>query len=68
MSTVCQANPSDGNTSPRFVKLPDLVLGEVTRAARAEYESFDEPLLWVRAQIDRYFDVAQAGITAKYGQ
>ncbi len=52
----------------RFVELPDLPFAEVTRAARAEYESFDEPLLWVKARIDKYFDVARAGITSKYGQ
>lgn len=30
--------------------------------ARSEYESFDNPLLWVKARIENDYDAAHSGI------
>jgi hypothetical protein len=46
----------------RFVKRPDLPLKELMRMARHEYESFDNPLEWVKARLEADFDAAHAGI------
>jgi hypothetical protein len=51
----------------RFIKLPDLPLDQVAQMARAEYESYDNPLSWVKARIECHFDVAHAGILEMYG-
>jgi hypothetical protein len=52
---------------PRFAKRPDLPLGELAKRARAEYESYANPLEWVRSRIVKYYDAAHAGILEMYG-
>lgn len=51
----------------RFVKRPDLPLSEIAEKARLEYESYANPLEWVRDRIDKYYDIALAGMVRKYG-
>ena len=51
----------------RFVRRPDLPLAELAEQARLELESFADPLEWVNDRIQRYYEVALAGMTAKYG-
>jgi hypothetical protein len=46
----------------RFVKRPDLPLKELVKLARQEYESYANPLEWVKARIEADFDAAHAGI------
>jgi hypothetical protein len=46
----------------RFVKRPDLPLKELVKLARQEYESYGNPLEWVKARIEADFDAAHAGI------
>lgn len=51
----------------RFVKKPDLPPVEVAEQARLELESFANPLEWVGDRIDRFYDVALAGMKDRYG-
>jgi ADP-ribose pyrophosphatase YjhB (NUDIX family) len=51
----------------RFVELPDLPLSELARTAKAEYESFEDPLHWVKSRIENHFDAARTGILKMYG-
>jgi hypothetical protein len=51
----------------RFAKRPDVPVEELVRLARAEFESYAEPLEWVKDRIAKYFDVAHAGILEMYG-
>ncbi|ALR10822.1 hypothetical protein MYCSP_04345 [Mycobacteroides saopaulense] len=50
----------------RFVKRPDLPLEELASAARAEYESYANPLEWVRDRITRNYEAAHVGILQMY--
>lgn len=45
-----------------FVKRPDLPLEELMKLARQEYESYDNPLEWVKARIEADFDTAHAAM------
>jgi hypothetical protein len=51
---------------PRFSTAPDLPLAELAALARAEYESYPNPLEWVRDRIARYYEAAHAGILRMY--
>lgn len=51
----------------RFSKHPDLPLAELAAQARAEYESYANPLEWVRDRIVKYYQAAHAGILEMYG-
>lgn len=51
----------------RFVERPDLPLAEIASRARAEYENRANPLEWVSDRIDRFYDVALAGMKELYG-
>ncbi|SPM32306.1 hypothetical protein MRAB57_104, partial [Mycobacterium rhizamassiliense] len=51
----------------RFVERPDRPLAELAALARAEYESFANPLDWVRDRIANYYEPAHAGILEMYG-
>lgn len=51
----------------QFSKRPDLPLEELVRAARTEYESYANPLQWVRDRIADNFERAHAGILKMYG-
>lgn len=51
----------------RFVSRPDYPLDEVVRSARAEFDSYAEPLKWVRARINAYYEVACTAILAMNG-
>lgn len=51
----------------RFSKRPDLPLAELAAQARAEYESYANPLEWVRDRIAEYYESAHAGILELYG-
>ncbi|MGA9490067.1 MAG: hypothetical protein WBV80_07405 [Mycobacterium sp.] len=50
----------------RFSKRPDLPLAELAAQARAEYESYANPLEWVRDRIVKYYEAAHAGILEMY--
>lgn len=50
----------------RFVKRPDLPLEELVSAARAEYESYANPLEWVRDRITKNYEAAHVGILQMY--
>ena len=45
-----------------FVEPPSLSLKQLSRMARSEYESFENPLLWVAAQIEKDYEAAHSGI------
>lgn len=49
----------------KFVARSDRPIAEAMFAATAEYRSHAEPLEWVRARIDRYYDQACTGVTAE---
>jgi hypothetical protein len=51
----------------RFSKRPDLPLAELAELARAEYNSYSNPLEWVRDRIVKYYDAAHKGILEMYG-
>ena len=51
----------------RFSKRPDLPLAELAELARAEYDSYSNPLEWVRDRIVKYYDAAHKGILEMYG-
>ena len=51
----------------RFSKRPDLPLAELAALARAEYESYANPLEWVRDRIVKYYGAAHRGILEMYG-
>jgi hypothetical protein len=51
----------------RFAKRPDVPPEELIRLARAEFDSYSEPLEWVKDRIVKYFDVAHTGILEMYG-
>jgi hypothetical protein len=51
----------------RFAKRPDLPLAELAELARAEYNSYSNPLEWVRDRIAKYYDAAHKGILEMYG-
>lgn len=51
----------------RFIPRPDLPLDQLASQARAEYESYAEPLKWVRARINAHYDEACVGILAMSG-
>ncbi|MEW2481743.1 hypothetical protein AB0876_19330 [Mycobacterium sp. NPDC049093] len=51
----------------RFAKRPDLPLEELIRAARVEYESYSDPLEWVRDRIANNYKSAHTGILEMYG-
>ncbi|MDV3130180.1 hypothetical protein M1247_35120 [Mycobacterium sp. 21AC1] len=46
----------------RFAKRPDLPLEELTQIARSEYESYSNPLEWVRDRIAKNYEAAHTGI------
>jgi hypothetical protein len=46
----------------RFVKRSDLPLEGRLKMARQEYESYDNPLEWVKACIEAHFDTAHAAM------
>lgn len=50
----------------RFSKGPDLPLAELAAQARAEYESYANPLEWVRDRIVKYYGAAHTGILEMY--
>jgi hypothetical protein len=50
----------------RFSKRPDLPLGEIAERARAEYNSYSNPLEWVRDRIIKYYEAAHKGILEMY--
>jgi hypothetical protein len=50
----------------RFSKRPDLPLAELAALARAEYESYANPLEWVRDRIVKYYEAAHTGILEMY--
>jgi hypothetical protein len=50
----------------RFAKRPDAPLKELMQMARSEYESYDDPLHWVKARVEKDFDAARAGILEMY--
>ncbi|MED5815259.1 hypothetical protein VST63_23105 [Mycolicibacterium sp. 050232] len=52
----------------RFSERPDLPLEELVRAARTEYESYGNPLEWVRDRIAANFERAHAGVLKMYGK
>lgn len=52
---------------PRFTKRPDLPLEELVKVARAEYQSYANPLGWVRDRIVKYYEAAHTGILQMYG-
>ncbi|MUL65530.1 hypothetical protein BOO86_13710 [Mycobacterium sp. CBMA 234] len=43
-----------------FTMRPDLPFEELLRAARNEYESYSNPIYWVRDRIEQNFDAARA--------
>ena len=45
-----------------FAKRPDLRLEDLVKMARQEYESYDNPLEWVKARIEADFDTAHAAM------
>lgn len=51
----------------RFVKRPDRPLPEIAEKARLKYKSYANPLEWVSDRIDKYYDVALAGMVRNYG-
>jgi hypothetical protein len=51
----------------RFAKRPDVPLKELVQIARAEYESYDNPLHWVKTRLEKDFDTAHSGILEMYG-
>ena len=52
----------------RFASRPDGVpLAELVRLAKAEYDSYTNPLEWVRDRIVRNYEAAHAGILQMYG-
>lgn len=51
----------------RFAKRRDLPLAELAELARAEYNSYSNPLEWVRDRIAKYYDAAHKGILEMYG-
>lgn len=51
----------------RFATRPDMPLAELAQAARAEYESYANPLEWVRDRIADNFERAHTGILEMYG-
>lgn len=52
----------------RFAKRPDVPVEDLVRSARVEYESYENPLEWVRDRIIRNYEVAHAGILEMYGK
>jgi hypothetical protein len=52
----------------RFVERPNLPLDELIRAARAEYDSYSNPLEWVRDRIADSYEQAHSGILNMYGK
>lgn len=50
----------------RFSKLPDLPLVELADFARSEYNSYANPLEWVKDRIVKNYDAAHAGILEMY--
>jgi hypothetical protein len=48
----------------RFAERPHGSLHDIARMARLEYESYADPLEWVRDRVVRFFDAAHAGILA----
>lgn len=50
----------------RFTNRPDLPLRELAELARAEYDSYGNPLDWVRDRIVKYYEAAHAGILEMY--
>jgi hypothetical protein len=50
----------------RFSKGPDLPLAELAEFARAQYNSYANPLEWVRDRIAEDFQAAHAGILELY--
>lgn len=51
----------------RFARRPDPPLAELAEQARLEFESFADPLEWVNDRIERYYEVALAGMKEKHG-
>jgi hypothetical protein len=51
----------------RFSDRPDVPLAELAAQARAEYESYTNPLEWVRDRIANYYQAAHSGILKMYG-
>lgn len=50
----------------QFSPRPDLPLAELAEKARAEYNSYSNPLEWVRDRIVSYYESARSGILATY--
>jgi len=50
----------------RFSKVPDLPLAELAESARAEYNSYANPLEWVRDRIAANYQAAHEGILKMY--
>jgi hypothetical protein len=50
----------------RFSKRPDLPLAELAELARGEYNSYPNPLEWVRDRIAQHYQAAHAGILEMY--
>jgi hypothetical protein len=50
----------------RFSKRPDLPLDELLDSARSEYDSYANPLEWVRDRIAQHYEAARAGILEMY--
>jgi hypothetical protein len=50
----------------RFSKRPDLPLAELADLASSEYNSYANPLEWVRNRIEVYYEAAHAGILEMY--
>jgi hypothetical protein len=50
-----------------FSKRSDAPTAETLRLAIAEYNSYANPLDWVRDRVIKHYEAAHAGILAKYG-
>jgi hypothetical protein len=46
----------------RFVQFPDLPLKQLVKQARANYDSYANPLFWVLDRIEKHYEAARAGI------
>lgn len=51
----------------RFVERPNLPIDELIQSARAEYESYPNPLQWVRDRIANSYEQARSGVLKMYG-